>query len=204
MSASISRSGQRSGLMTSMQIRDGSAFIRATTGQVVRTVRLDVERRTRVEVDEQHLALGQQRQADLERRGAGAVVEGEERVVRLGGGQQLAAADLDGAEPAAHQRLAAVGAAGGQLDDRLEVRLHLPVREELGEPVGARAVEQLLGRQRQRLLVGQAQREQARALGGETALSSSFRRSFQPGPASTRPSTAMSPSTGSVARCSTL
>ena len=132
--------------------------------------RLDVERGARVEVDEQHLALGQQRQADLERRGAGAVVEGEQRVVRLGGGQQLAAADLDGAELAAHQRLAAVGAAGGQLDDRLEVRLHLAVREEVGEPVGARAVEQRLGGQRQRLLVVQAQREQARALGRRDGL----------------------------------
>ena len=132
--------------------------------------RLDVERGARVEVDEQHLALGQHREADLERRGAGPVVEGEQRVVGLGGGQQLAAADLDGSELAAHQRLAAVGAAGGQLHDRLEVRLHLAVREEVGEPVGARAVEQRLGGQRDRLLVVHAQREQARALGRRDGL----------------------------------
>jgi hypothetical protein len=68
---------------------------------------------------------------------AGAIVEREQRVVCLGSGEQLAAADLDGAELAAHQRLAAVGAAGGQLDDRLEVGLHLAVREKIGEPVGA-------------------------------------------------------------------
>ena len=132
-------------------------------------------------------------------------VEGEERVVRLGGGQQLAAAHLDGAELAAHQRLAAERAAGGELDDRLEVRAHQPVREELGEPVGARAVEQRLGRQRQRLLVGEPDGEQAGALGlRERAAAASLRRSSQPGPASSRPSTAMSPSAGSVARCSTL
>ena len=126
---------------------------------------LDVEHRARVEVDEQDLALGHQRQADLERRGAGARVEGEQRVVGLGGGQQLAAAHLDRAELAAHQRLAPERAAGRELDDRLEVRAHQPVREELGEPVGARAVQQRLGRQRQRLLVGQADGEQAGALG---------------------------------------
>ena len=131
---------------------------------------LDVQHRARVEVDEQDLALGQQRQADLERRGAGPVVEGEERVVGLGGGDQLGAAQLDRAEHPAHQRLAAEGAAGGQLDDRLEVRPHLPVREELGEPVGARAVEQRLGQHRQRLLVGEPHGEQARALGDRQRL----------------------------------
>ena len=126
---------------------------------------LDVQARARVEVDEQHLALGQQRHADLERRGAGAGVEGEQRVVGLGGGQQLAAADLDGAELAAHQRLAAERRAGVEVDDRLEVGGHLPVREELGEPVGAAAVQQRLGGHRQRLLVGAPHGEQARALG---------------------------------------
>jgi hypothetical protein len=39
---------------------------------------------------------------------------------------------------------------------------------------------------------------------GETAFSSSFSASLHAGPLSTSPSTAMSPSTGSVARCSTL
>ena len=39
------------------------------------------------------------------------------------------------------------------------------MREELGEPVRARAVEQRLGRQRQRLLVGEPDGEEARALG---------------------------------------
>ena len=68
---------------------------------------LDVQRRARVEVHEQDLAVGQQRQPDFQRSGAGAVVEREDRVVRLGGGHQLAAAQLDGAELAAHQRLAA-------------------------------------------------------------------------------------------------
>src|SRR3954451_3783317 len=93
--------------------------------------RIDVQAGAGVEVDEQHLALGQQRHAHLEGRGAGARVEREQGVVRLGGGEQLAAADLDGAELAAHQRLAAEGGAGVQVDDRLEVRRHLPVREEL-------------------------------------------------------------------------
>ena len=61
----------------------------------------------RVEVDEQDLAVGQERDARLDRRRAGARVEGVEGVVGLGGGQQLPAADLDGAELAAHERLAA-------------------------------------------------------------------------------------------------
>src|SRR3954469_24524681 len=126
---------------------------------------VDVQAGARVEVDEQHLALGQQRHAHLEGRGAGARVEREQGVVRLGGGEHLAAADLDGAELAAHQSLAAEGGAGVQVDDRLEVRRHLPVREELGKPVGAAAVEQDLGRHRQRLLVGDLHGEQARALG---------------------------------------
>ena len=112
ISCSRSRSGQRSGLTISRQIRDGSAPRRPTTGQVVRSELSTSSDRARVEVDEQDLALGQQRQPDLERRGAGAVVEGEERVVGLGGGDQLAAAQLDRAELAAHQRLAAEGAAG--------------------------------------------------------------------------------------------
>ena len=108
--ASSSRSGQRSGRTISMQIRPGRRRGAPTTGQVVRTEDSTSRHGARVEVDEQHLALGQQRHADLERRGAGAGVEGEQRVVGLGGGQQLAAADLDGAELAAHQRLAAEGA----------------------------------------------------------------------------------------------
>ena len=70
-----------------------------------------------------------------------------------------------GAQLAAHQRLAAVGAAVGEVDDRLEVRRHHAVREELGEPVGARAVEQRVGRDRQALLVVEADGEQAGALG---------------------------------------
>ena len=126
---------------------------------------LDVEHRARVDVDEQDLALGHQRQADLERGGAGAGVEGEERVVGLGGGDQLGPAQLDRAQLAAHQRLAAVGLAAGEVDDRLEVRRHLAVGEELGEPVGARAVEQRVGRDRQALLVVELDREQAGALG---------------------------------------
>ena len=72
---------------------------------------------------------------------------------------------LEGAELAAHQRFAPVGRAVGEVDDRLEVRRHDAVREELGEPVGARAVEQRVGRERQALLVGEAHREQAGALG---------------------------------------
>jgi hypothetical protein len=96
---------------------------------------------------------------------AGARVEREQRVVGLGGREQLAPADLDGAELAAHQRLAAVRRPGVEVDDRLEVRRHLPVREELGKPVGAAAVQQRLGRHRQRLLVGDPHGEEARALG---------------------------------------
>ena len=88
----------------------------------------------------------------------------------LGGGDQLGAAQLDGAEHPAHQRLAAVRQAVVQVDDRLEVRLHLAVREELGEPVGAGAVQQRLGRDRQALLVGEAHREQAGALGDRQRL----------------------------------
>ena len=89
-SCSISRSGQRSGLTSSRQIRDGSAP-EAADDRPGRAQRgLDVEHGARVEVDEQDLALGQQRQPDLERGGAGAVVEGEQRVVGLGGGEQLA------------------------------------------------------------------------------------------------------------------
>ena len=57
-----------------------------------------------------------------------------------------------------------------QVDDRLEVRLHLAVREELGEPVGARAVQQRLGRDRQALLVGEPDGEQAGALGDRERL----------------------------------
>ena len=53
----------------------------------------------------------------------------------------------------------------GEVDDRLEVRRHDAVREELGEPVGARAVEQRVGRDRQALLVVEADGEQAGALG---------------------------------------
>ena len=87
------------------------------------------------------------------------------RVVGLGRGHQLAAAQLDGAELAAHQRLAAERAAGRQLDDRLEVRVHPAVAQELREPVRARAVQQRLRRHRQPLLVGEADGEQAGALG---------------------------------------
>ena len=107
---SRSRSGQRSGRMSSRQMRDGSAPRRRDDRPGGAQRGLDVEHGARVEVDEQQLALGQQRQADLERGGAGAGVEGEERVVGLGGGHQLAAAQLDRAELAAHQRLAAEGA----------------------------------------------------------------------------------------------
>ena len=111
--AAARRSGQRSGRTISMQMRPGSVPRRPTIGQVVRTEDSTSRHGARVEVDEQHLALGQQRHADLQRRRAGAVVEGEQRVVGLGGGQQLAAADLDGAELAAHQRLAAERRARG-------------------------------------------------------------------------------------------
>src|SRR4051794_13312136 len=122
---------------------------------------LDVEHRARVDVDEQDLALGHQRQADLERGSTRARIKGEQRVVRLRGGDQLGPAQLDDAHLAAHQRLAAVGLAAGEVDDRLEVRRHLAVGEELGEPIRPRAVEQRVGGDRQALLIVEPDREQA-------------------------------------------
>ncbi|MFP5405985.1 MAG: hypothetical protein ACLGHY_06480, partial [Gammaproteobacteria bacterium] len=59
-------------------------------------------------------------------------------MVRQPAALELAAADLDRAELAAHQRLPPVRAARLELDDRLEVRAHEPVGEELGEPVRPR------------------------------------------------------------------
>ena len=165
---------------------------------------LDVQDRARVEVDEEDLAGRQDRHADLERRGAGPVVEGEERVVGLGGGDQLRAAQLDRAEHPAHQRLAAVGQAVVQVDDRLEVRLHLAVREELGEPVGARAVQQRLGRDRQPDSSARRTANRQARSESESAFTTDFSRSSQPGPASRSPCTPISPEAGSEARCSTL
>ena len=106
---SMSRSGERSGRISSRQMRPGSPPRRIDDRPGRAHRGLDVEDRARVDVDEQDLALGHQREPDLERGGAGAGIEGEQRVVGLGGGDQLGAAQLDLAHLAAHQRLAAVG-----------------------------------------------------------------------------------------------
>jgi hypothetical protein len=126
---------------------------------------VDVDHRPRVEVDEEDLVLRQDRQPRLQRGDARAHVEGVEGVVRLGGLQQLLPAHLEGRQTPAHERLAAVHLLVAQVDDRLEGRGHLPLREELGEPVGAGPVEQGLGRQRQAVLVGELHGEQAGPLG---------------------------------------
>ncbi len=101
----------------------------------------DVEDRAQVELDEQALARGQQRHAGLDRRRPGAGVEGEEGVVGDRGTVQLGARHLAAPERAAHEGLAGEDGAVGQVDDRLEDRVHPAAEEEPGEPVGAQALE---------------------------------------------------------------
>ena len=185
-SCSSSRSGQRSGWMISRQIRDGSAPRRPTTGQVVRIELSTSSDRARVEVDEQDLALGQQRQADLERRGAGAVVEGEERVVGLGGGHQLGAAQLDRAELAAHQRLAAEGDGrwSGRRSAGSAARICPCERNSGNQSVRVRSSSVSAGHRAG--ACSSASRTANRHARSETdsALMTDFSRSSQPGPAS--------------------
>ena len=112
--------------MSSRQMRDGSAaqaHRRPARWCAARTRRRARARGSRL--TNSSSPSGSSGRPDLERGGAGAGVEGEEGVVGLGGGDQLGAADLGRAQLAAHQRLAAVGAAVGEVDDRLEVRRHL-------------------------------------------------------------------------------
>ena len=129
----------------------------STTGQVVRSEDSTSSTARGSRLTNRISPVGQQRQADLERGGAGAGVEGEERVVGLGGGEQLAR------RAARPRRACRASAPRGRR--RLPVArstigwkcgVICAVREELGEPVGARAVEQRLGRDRQALLVGEA------------------------------------------------
>ena len=145
---------------------------------------LDVEHGARVEVDEQHLAVGQQRQADLERGGAGPVVEGEQRVVGLGGGEQLAPAQLDRAELARASgprgrtprpwRGSTIGWKWGFI---------CPCERKSGNQSVRLRSSSVSAGQRQRLVVGRgASRTGRRARTGSSALSRSLRRS---GPAGT-------------------
>ena len=155
---------------------------------------VDVEDGAGVEVDEQHLALGQQRETDVERRRAGAHVEGEEGVVGLGGRDELAAADLGGAEHAAHERLAADHAArragrrsagsGGPSGPSRGTRGTSRSARGRGRPAASRGSGWFSPSRR----ANSASRSPI-----ESASSSVRRRSDQPGPESTRPSSVTSP-----------
>ena len=162
---SIARSGERSGRISSRQMREGSPPRRITIGQVVRiedstssTARgsMLTNRTSPSGISGRPTSSAAARaRASKEKSASWASAAAD----------QLGAAQLDRAQHAAHQRLAAVGLAAGEVDDRLEVRRHLAVGEELGEPVGARAVEQRVGRDRQALLVVEPDGEEAGALG---------------------------------------
>ena len=107
----------------------------------------------------------QERQPDLERRGASAEVEGEQGVVGLGGREELARRAPRpfpagrGSAPRGRRR-----APGAEVDDRLEDRGHLPLGEELGNQSVRTRSSSVVGRQRQSRLVAEPDREHRRAL----------------------------------------
>ena len=164
-SSSSSRSAQRSGRTISRQIRDGSALSRPTTGHVVR-----IEESTSSAARGSRLTNRISPSGISGRPTSSAAARARESNENSASWASAAASSSPPRTSTAPSlpRISASrpnDAAGGDLDDRLEVRAHQPMREELGEPVGAGAVEQRLGRQRERLLVGQPDGEQAGALG---------------------------------------
>ena len=168
-------------------MRTGVPLRRSTSGHVVRT-----EASTSITARGSRLTKrispsGSSGMPGLQRSGPRPHVERVERVVRLGGGQQLAAADLDGAELAAHERLAPERAAAGEVDDRLEVRAHAAVRGTRGTSPCARGASSVSAASGAPAGRRAARRTGTRARTWSSAPSSVFSRSSQPGPASAGP-----------------
>ena len=204
-STSSSRSAKRSAPISSRPTRSAAAAGALDLVPDGAQRALDVEHRARVELDEQDLAVGQARQAGLERRPRG---RGRRRRRARRGPRRPRAAPGRGPRPCPCGRGSAPRGrrpSRRQVDERLEDRGQLALGEELREPVGARAVEQRSWR-------GAAApagrrggpRTAARARRCRRSPMSSRRRSPQPGPESSTPSTETSASSGWSPRCSSL
>ena len=131
-----------------------------------------------------HLALGQARQAGLEARPRG---RGRRRRRARRGPRRPRAAPGRAARPCPCGRGSAPRGRrrvpSREVDERLEDRGQLALGEELREPVGARAVEQRLGRQRQRRTASSSRTANSSARSAlDRSPISSRSRSPQPGP----------------------